>query len=91
MSNFSFEMLPQAVADLTEKVNELTRLLIEKQEEPQKGLLSEFIPKSEVRGKLASSSTLWHWEKAGKLQLHGIGGKRYYKREDIENLFQPIK
>jgi hypothetical protein len=91
MSNLSFEMLPQAVADLMEQVSELKILLTEKQTEPQKGLLSEFIPKSDVRGKLASSSTLWHWEKAGKLQSYGIGGKRYYKREDVENLFQPIK
>ena len=56
-----------------------------------RGKKAEVIGKGEVRGKLASPSTLWHWEKAGKLQSYGIGGKRYYKREDIENLFQPIK
>ncbi|MBS1549448.1 MAG: DNA-binding protein [Bacteroidetes bacterium] len=94
MVKLSFETLPQAVADLTEQVSELKRLIIEKETsiaEPQKGLLSDYVSKTEVRGKLASSSTLWHWEKAGKLQSYGIGGKRYYKRADIENLFTPIK
>ena len=81
----------QLINEIVERVAERILNANPKDEEPQKGLLSEFIPKSEVRGKLASSSTLWHWEKAGKLQLHGIGGKRYYKREDIKNLFQPIK
>lgn len=53
-------------------------------------LFSEFIPKSEVRGKFASSSTLWNWEKMGKLNSYGIGGKRFYKRSELESLMQPI-
>lgn len=52
--------------------------------------LDDFIPKTEIRGKLASSSTLWKYEKEGKLKLYGIGGKRYYKRADIEALFVEI-
>ncbi|MGB3454604.1 MAG: hypothetical protein WBA59_12350 [Moheibacter sp.] len=53
--------------------------------------LSDYIPKTEIRGKLASSSTLWKYEKQGKLKLYGIGGKRYYKRSDIANLFTEVK
>jgi hypothetical protein len=45
--------------------------------------LNDLIPKSEVRGKLASSSSLWKWEKSGKIQAYGIGGKRFYKRSEL--------
>lgn len=55
------------------------------------GVFHEYIPKTEVRGKLASSSTLWSWENSGKLKLYAIGGKRFYKRSDIEALFTEVK
>lgn len=54
-------------------------------------VFDEYIPKTEVRGKLASSSTLWNWENKGKLKLYAIGGKRFYKRTDIEALFTEVK
>ncbi len=47
--------------------------------------LAQYVPKSEVRGKLASASTLWKYEKQGKLQAFAIGGKRFYKKADLEN------
>lgn len=28
-------------------------------------------------------STLWQWTKSGKLNVHGIGARRYYKRSEI--------
>jgi len=62
--------------------------------EPQKespNPLDDFIPKTEVRNRLASNSTLWKYEKQGKLKVYGVGGKRYYKKTDIENLFTEIK
>lgn len=54
-------------------------------------ILDKYIPKAEVRGKLASNSTLWQWENKGKLKLYAIGGKRFYKRSDIEALFTEVK
>ena len=53
-------------------------------------IFDEYIPKTEVRGKLASNSTLWSWENKGKLKLYAIGGKRFYKRIDIEALFKEV-
>ncbi len=53
--------------------------------------LNDLIPKSEVRGKLASSSSLWKWEKAGKIQSYGIGGKRFYKRSELMAALTKIK
>ena len=32
-----------------------------------------------------SSSTLWLYEKEGKIQGYGVKGKRYYKRSEILN------
>ncbi len=60
------------------------------QPEPKATVLHEYVPKTEVRGVLASNSTLWQWEKTGKLKLYAIGGKRFYKRSDIEALFQVV-
>lgn len=49
--------------------------------------LNDFIEKKEVAGKIASASTLWKWEKAGKIQSYGIGGKRFYKRSELMESF----
>lgn len=53
--------------------------------------LDEYIPKSAIRGKLLASSTLWKHERNGSLKTYAIGGKRYYKRSEIENLIQEVK
>ena len=58
--------------------------------QPQNSIFDKYIPKTEVRGVLASSSTLWNWENKGKLKLYAIGGKRFYKRTDIEALFTEV-
>lgn len=53
--------------------------------------LDDFIPKHEVRGNLASSATLWKWEKAGKIKSYGIGGKRFYKRSELAEAITEMK
>ena len=35
-------------------------------------------------------STLWHWERKGKIQSFGIGNRRYYKRNEILESLQPL-
>lgn len=59
-------------------------------EEKRQNPLNDYIPKTEIRGVLASNSTLWKLENEGKLTVYGVGGKRYYKKADIENLFKPL-
>lgn len=81
---------------LIQRVAEKTAKLIAESNQPQQptekpDFLSEYVAKSEVRGKLASASTLWKYEKEGKLQSYGVGGKRFYKKEDVENLFIKLK
>lgn len=53
--------------------------------------LDDFIPKSEVRGKLASASTLWKYEKEGKITSYAISGKRFYKRSELAKAFTKLK
>ena len=57
----------------------------------QVGIFDDYIPKTEVRGVLASNSTLWKWENEGRLKVYAIGGRRYYKRDDINALFTEVK
>ncbi len=29
-------------------------------------------------------ATLWRWEKEGKIQSYGMGGKRYFRKSELE-------
>lgn len=84
----SQSLIEQIVEQVTANVLEVIQ---NKEESVQPDIFDEYIPKTEVRGKLASSSTLWSWENKGKLKLYAIGGKRFYKRTDIEALFTEVK
>jgi len=53
--------------------------------------LDEYIPKAAVRGKLLAPSTLWKHEQKGSLKTYAIGGKKFYRRSEIENLIQEVK
>lgn len=53
--------------------------------------LDDFIPKAEVRDKIASSSTLWHMEKEGRIKLYSFRGKRFYKRSELLEAFDEVK
>lgn len=91
--NITFDMIPQCLSEIIERLGKIEQRLEELMEEKNKNdeFFSEYIPKNEVRGKLASSTTLWNLERQGKLTSYGIGGKRYYKRSEIKNLIQPVK
>lgn len=36
-------------------------------------------------------TTLWRWEKNGKIETYGIGKNRYYKKVEILNLLTLVK
>jgi len=84
----SQSLIEQIVEQVTAKVLEAVQA---NEADVQPDIFDEYIPKTEVRGKLASNSTLWKWENEGKLKLYAIGGKRFYRRADIENLFTEVK
>ena len=83
-----FETLKQDLDEIKSLLKEIEKPQQNSQSQESKdSILSDYIPKSEIRGKLASASTLWKYEKEGKLQAYGIGGKRFYKKADIEKAF----
>jgi len=82
--------IAQIVEQVTAKVLEVVQHN-EAETETESNIFGDYIPKTEVRGILASNSTLWSWEKKGKLKLYAIGGKRFYKRSDINALFTEVK
>lgn len=86
-----FETLQKGIEDLSKKIDALNSIPQESLPEKNPDPLDDFIPKSEVRGKLASSSTLWKYEKEGKLQAYSIGGKRFYKRSEIMDALVKLK
>jgi len=93
MENITFDSLPEYVAEIVERLGKIEQKLNETGT-PKKGndeLFSEYVPKNAVRRKFANSATLWNWEQQGKLTNYGIGGKRFYKRSELENLIQPLK
>lgn len=52
----------------------------------------ELLTKKEVCEYLkVTPTTLWRWEKAGKIETYGIGKNRYYKKDEILNLLTLLK
>lgn len=100
LSNMSLEDITREISlqvakETAERVMQLVRdderVFKRRYGQPEESFLEKYIPKTEVRGVLASNSTLWQWEQSGKLELYAIGGKRFYLRKDIENLFELVQ
>lgn len=68
----------------------VARIQSEPPKKTMKNILSDYIMKKDVRGKLLSSSTLWKLEKAGRLRTFTISGKRFYKISDLESLIVEV-
>ena len=46
---------------------------------------TEYLSRTDVAKMLQINlSTLYHWTKKGKLLAYGLGGRVYYKREEVE-------
>ncbi|MCO5267918.1 MAG: helix-turn-helix domain-containing protein [Brumimicrobium sp.] len=97
-SRITFEQLPEVVATILKEVRELKELHSKESESEtvetsSKNPFDDYILRSEIvgTGKAISDATAWKWEKEGKIQAYGIGGKRYYKRADVEQLFTKVK
>ena len=38
-----------------------------------------------------NKSTLWHWNKKGKVKMHAIGGRRYYLKSELLECIKSLK
>ena len=48
---------------------------------------TEYLTRIEVSKLLSiNPTTLWNWTNKGRLKSYGIGGRRYYKRKEIDEM-----
>lgn len=76
---------PIDLESLIQRIAERTADLIKGQKtppppEPKEDLLT---PKEACGLLRITSTTLWRYEKQGKIKVYGIGAKRYYKRSEL--------
>lgn len=87
MDVITFEQLPKAVANLTKDLSEIKDFLVknfqpETETEKQENNL---ITREEAMAFLrVTGATLWRWERAGKVKSYGLGGKRFFKKSELE-------
>lgn len=77
---------PISTDDLVERIAERTAELLNSTKQRQDSVLqqNDIITRKETLKLLnVSSSTLWLYEKEGKIKGYGVKGKRYYKRSEI--------
>ena len=52
---------------------------------------NEYLTRNEVAELLKCDlSTLWNWQRKGKLTAYGIGSRIYFKRSDIDSILIPL-
>lgn len=84
--NLTFEQLPKAVTILLNEVSQLKQMLatIKDQQPTTSDDQPEFITIKEACEILqVSAVTLWRYEKQGKINVYGIGGRRLLKRDEV--------
>lgn len=78
-------------SDLTEIKEKLALILnnLSTDNKSQNLLKSEYMGQHEAE-KYLNKKTTWFWQmrKAGKLSFKKLGNKNYYKREELERLFE---
>jgi excisionase family DNA binding protein len=81
------EQLTDQISKAVEKqLSELTTKLLSKDAN------DELLTRSEACDLLqVDQSTLWHWQKKGRIQAYGIGNRRYYKRSELLSAIKPLK
>ncbi len=52
---------------------------------------TEYLTRNEVRDLLkVDLSTIWNWQRKGKLKAYGIGNRVYYRRDEVEAAMKPL-
>lgn len=71
---------------LIERIAQRTaELLINQTPQRQETEQDALLTRSEAMSFLKiTSATIWRYEKKGKITSHGIGGKRYFKKSELE-------
>jgi excisionase family DNA binding protein len=52
---------------------------------------TEYLTRNEVKDLLkVDLSTIWNWQRKGKLRAYGLGNRVYYRRDEIEAAMKPL-
>jgi len=71
--------------ELKIEIEQLKEVLLSKQS-------TEFLSRKDVAILLdTNSQTVNNWTKGGRLKIYGIGGRRYYKRNEVEQALVELK
>lgn len=84
LGNINLSQMQRDIKALQAENTRLRSLLADRPEPA-----AEILQKAEVRNILGvCDKTLSNWDKAGKLPMRGIGGRRYYYRKDVDKLLK---
>ena len=88
MNNISFDMLPQAVAELQRSMNEIKQLLQKESTTPPP---ESYITRKEAANNLCITlPTLTKWTLEGKLRGYRIGRRVLYKKNEVDQAVSSI-
>lgn len=79
---------------LSELVNDKIKLQLEdlKQSLITQSLTEDLLTRERACKLLrVDASTLWHWQKQGKIKCYGIGSRRYYKKTELMEALELLK
>lgn len=76
-----FEAILEELTEIKKTVQELKS----KEQEPQAESDQLFTREEAMRFLRISGATLWRYEKQKKIKSVSIGGKRYFRKSDLEN------
>lgn len=87
---YNVVLSPIGTEELINRIAEQTVKLLQEQTDAQQR--TENTPDQEdlltreeaMRYLRITGATLWRWEKEGKIQSIGIGGKRYFRKSEID-------
>lgn len=77
-------LTPISVEALTEKIALKTIELLEQKKHPPTQNPDELLTRAEACKFLKiEQTTLYHWQKAGKIKMYGIGNRRFLKKAEL--------
>ena len=86
MSNVQFFQIQTTPEQLADLINDKVKIQLEilKKELTNKEAEDDLLTREQACKLLQiNSSTLWHWQKKGKVIAYGYGNRRYFKRSEL--------
>lgn len=68
-------------------VEEKIQKIFEKEFQKNDNPIEDYIPRKELL-KLFSEGTIWKYQKQGKLKKRTVGGKNFYSKKEVRELFE---